>query len=147
MKALTKNFKKSILKGSLLLFVASSILVTPTISEAANGKTKKTQVANSEATKYPAEIIKGISLTLRKEKHGKLTPAELTEQIENMSKVNTMDAYMKSFPKELTSPRVSEIVHQIYNIDLDAISDLGAGTIQSTYPAMITSSIKEIVDV
>lgn len=98
-------------------------------------------------TKFSAEIIKGIKLTLRKEKHGKLTPAEITEQIENMSKVSAMDTFIRSFPKDLTGSRVREIVHQIYKIDLDAISYLGAGTIQSVYPDQITNSIKQVVEV
>ncbi|UGB30644.1 MULTISPECIES: hypothetical protein [Bacillaceae] len=58
-----------------------------------------------------------------------------------------MDTYMRSFPKDLTGSRVREIVYQIYKIDLDAISDLGAGTKQSVYPDQITNSIKHIVDV
>ncbi|UHA61379.1 hypothetical protein KDJ21_006910 [Metabacillus litoralis] len=64
-----------------------------------------------------------------------------------MSKVVAMDTYIRSFPKELTGSRIREIVYQIYKIDLDAISDLGAGTKQSVYPDQITSSIKQIVDV
>lgn len=145
MKTPTKKLRSSLLKASTLLLVTSSILITPTISEAANSK--KPQLSNSEMTKYPAEIIKGISLTLRIEKHGRLTPADITEQIENMSKVNAMDTYIRSFPKDLTGSRVREIVHQIYKIDLDAISDLGAGTKQVVYPELITSSIQQIVDV
>jgi len=139
------KLRSSLLKASTLLLVTSSILITPTISEAANSK--KPQLSNSEMTKYPAEIIKGISLTLRIEKHGRLTPVEITEQIERMSKVNVMDTYIRSFPNDLTGSRVREIVHQIYKIDLDAISDLGAGTKQSVYPDQITKAIKQIVDV
>lgn len=145
MKTPTKKLRNSLLKASTLLLVTSSLLVAPTTSEATNSK--KPQLANIEMTKYPAEIIKGISLTLRKEKRGKLTPAEITEQIENMSKVKAMDTYIRSFPKDLTGPNVREIVQQIYKIDLDAISDLGAGTKQSVYPDQITSSIKQVVDV
>ncbi|MCM3409943.1 hypothetical protein [Metabacillus litoralis] len=145
MKVPTNKLRSSLLKASTLLLVTSSILVTPTISEATNSK--KPQLANNQMTKYPAEIIKGISLTLRKEMHGRLAPGEITEQIENMSKVNAMDTYIRSFPKDLTGSKVREIVHQIYKIDLDAISDLGAGTKQSVYPDQITSRIKQIVDV
>ncbi|MFD2215055.1 hypothetical protein [Metabacillus endolithicus] len=145
MIASTKKLRSSLLKASTLLLVTSSILITPTISEAVNSK--KPQLSNSEMTKYPAEIIKGIRLTLRIEKHGRLTPIEITEQIENMSKVNAMDTYIRSFPNDLTGSRVREIVHQIYKIDLDAISDLGAGTKQSVYPDQITKAIKQVVDV
>ncbi|MFV2047970.1 hypothetical protein ACEWK1_11400 [Metabacillus sp. YM-086] len=145
MKSPTKKLRSSLLKASTLLLVTSSILITPTISEATNSK--QPQLANIEMTKYPADIIKGISLTLRIENHGRLTPAEITEQIENMSKVNAMDTYIRSFPKDLTGSRVREMVHQIYKIDLDAISDLGAGTKQSVYPDQITKAIKQIVDV
>ncbi|PGT89017.1 MULTISPECIES: hypothetical protein [Bacillaceae] len=72
------KLRSSLLKASTLLLVTSSLLVTPTISEAAISK--KPQLTNIEMTKYPAVIIKGISLTLRKEKHRKLTPTEITDR-------------------------------------------------------------------
>ncbi|XQY91624.1 hypothetical protein ACNRWW_19365 [Metabacillus sp. HB246100] len=147
METSNTRFKHSFLKGSLLVFVASSLLVTPTISEAKSEKHDKTHFANMEVTKYPSEIVKGISLTLRQEKHGKLTPSEITELIDNMSKVNAMDSYLKTYSQKLTGSKVREIVQQIYKIDLDAISDLGAGTKQSTYPAMITNNIEQLLNV
>ncbi|MGP4077474.1 hypothetical protein [Halobacillus sp. K22] len=61
--------------------------------------------------------------------------------IEKMSKVEVMDRYLDSNGKKVKSTDIPRIVNQIYSIELERISALGAG--KQGYPKEIINGVKK----
>lgn len=60
-----------------------------------------------------------------------------------MSKVEVMDTYLGQNNKKMKPEEILHLVQQIYDIDLEAISELGAGKQTSTYSDDVLQKVKQ----
>ncbi|GGF20316.1 hypothetical protein GCM10010954_18850 [Halobacillus andaensis] len=146
MKLLLGKCKKSLIMMTAFLIIGTggSISTVPIEVQAASWKHELAQ-ENAEDLKYPKEIVEGVYKDLRKETRGPLSFSEALGKIDTMSKVDVMDSYLGHYGKKISPEEVRRIVNQIYGIDLDAVSDLGAGNANG-YPDEIVKGVKEALD-
>ncbi|MFC0524445.1 hypothetical protein ACFFGV_12795 [Pontibacillus salicampi] len=140
------HFLKNRMKVALVLvmFAAIGLLAAPEISFAKQVEGQK-GVCQYEY-KYNKHITTGIYIDLWKETSTYLPYKRALKEINQMSKVEAMDRYLR-FSHAFDSPkRIRSIINSIYGIDLVKISDLGAGKQSSTYPEEIVNGVKKVLE-
>ncbi|MFG6147117.1 hypothetical protein [Halobacillus sp. B23F22_1] len=143
MKLLLENCKKPLVMVAAVLLIGAMLAISPTPIEieATSWKHELAQ-ENAEDAKYPGEIVDGVYKTLRKKARGPLSISEALMTINTMSKVDVMDSYLDHYGKKVSPAESRRIIYQIYGIDLEAVSDLGAGNANG-YPEEIVKGVKK----
>ena len=124
----------------LFLVVVGALFVGPVEAEA---KSWKHELAEQENLKYSEEIVEGVFKQLRKERKGPLSFSGALEAINAMSKVEVMDRYLDRNRKKKKPEDIRAIVHGVYGIDLESVSELGAGKQTDTYDDVVLQKVRE----
>ncbi|WP_253923971.1 hypothetical protein [Halobacillus sp. A5] len=141
MSLLFKYLKKQIVASVLLSMVMTGAAVCAP-SQDAEVMSWKQQLKQQEDLKYTAEIIEGVYKTLREKTKGSLPIEDALKTINEMPKVEIMDSYLDHFEEKVPPEKVRKIINQVYNIDLNAVSDLDAGN-SNGYPDNIIEGVKQ----
>ncbi|ASF41269.1 hypothetical protein CEH05_19705 [Halobacillus halophilus] len=140
MKRFQQALKRIMVITAIVMLSGTTLSLPSTTVQAKSLKHELYQTENDEL-KYSKEIIREVFKTLRREMKGPLRYDEAISLIEKMSKVEVMDRYLASYGKKVDAKEIPRIVNQIYSIDLERISELGAGN--QTYPDEIIQGVKE----
>ncbi|MCP3029868.1 hypothetical protein LF817_00790 [Halobacillus sp. A1] len=140
MPSIAQALKNFIVVTGIIILAGTSISVPSVPVEAKSFKHELNQ-AEQEDLKYPEEITSKVMKTLKKETKGPLYYEEALEIIERMKKVEVMDSYLDAYGKKVESEEIRRIVEQIYEIDLNRVSELGAGK-DEVYPEEIIEGVK-----
>ncbi|MGP4069147.1 hypothetical protein [Halobacillus sp. B29] len=140
MKKFQQALKRIMVVTAIVMLSGTTLSLPSTTVQAKSLKHELYQTENDEL-KYSKEIVREVFKTLRREMKGPLRYDEAISLIEKMSKVEVMDRYLASYGKKVDAKEIPRIVNQIYSIDLERISELGAGN--QTYPDEIIQGVKE----
>ncbi|MGP4059506.1 hypothetical protein [Halobacillus sp. H74] len=142
MESLMKKLKKPLVLVTAFSIVGagSSFTVAP---EQAEAKSWKHELGQTENLKYPDEIVAGVFKNLRKETRGPLPFSEALRMINEMNKVEVMDNYLNRTGKKVKPEEIRDIVSQVYGIDLNTISELGAGKQTSTFSDHVFEKVEK----
>jgi hypothetical protein len=137
------RIKKFIIVAATILLAGASISFSPHVSLAESHK-KEYDHHDEQKFKYPLNIMFGVMMTLRKEQ-GYLHLSEAIDMVHSMKKFEVMDRYLDFRRNKVNSKEIRIIVKQVYDIDLERVSELGAGKQVSTYPTEITDGVKQVL--
>ncbi|WP_281974337.1 hypothetical protein [Halobacillus litoralis] len=142
MESLMKKLNKPLVLITAFSIVGagSSFTVAPDQAEA---KSWKYELGQAENLKYPERIVAGVFKTLRKETRGPLPFSEALLTIDKMNKVEVMDNYLNRTGKKVKPEEIRDIVSQVYGIDLNTISELGAGKQTSAYSDHVFEKVEK----
>lgn len=96
-----------------------------------------------QTTKYPSKVMETVRLSLDVDAYS----TELDRQINVMSQVTAMDKYLVSFGDKLEGSEVREAVNEVFNINLNTISEMNYGSKLSIYPVFIMESVRESLNI
>lgn len=126
---------------AVLFFVVVGVLVVGLMETEAKGW--KHELSQTDDLKYSEQIVEGVFKSLRKQEKGPLEFSEALERMNSMSKVEVMDTYLGQNNKNVKPEEIRLVVQQIYDIDLEAVSELGAGKQTSTYSDDVLQKVKQ----
>lgn len=108
--------------------------------EAATNSTPQAYEAqqNKQDTKYSKEVMRAVRVSLGID--AKSTEADSV--IEKMPKTEVMDNYLTSFGKKVKGNEVRQAVEEIFDIDLNYVSEMGYGSKLAIYPAAVMESLR-----
>ncbi|WP_406945182.1 hypothetical protein ACJA3J_21030 [Halobacillus sp. SY10] len=143
------SFKKK-KKGSMTIIItvlSLAIMGACTFGpDEAEAKSWKSEMNLTEDLKYSAEATIRLYIQLCKEEQEWLPFKDALEKIEALSKVEAMDLYLESYYKKVKPKDIRDIVSDVYGIDLEAVSDLGAGKQTSTYSDEVLGLVRQALD-
>ncbi|MGI8313743.1 hypothetical protein [Halobacillus mangrovi] len=142
------RLRKLIIATATVLLAGASVSISPHVSHAESHKEDRYHHLEEHLNfKYPLHIMFGVIMTLKKEHKGYLPLSEAIDIVHSMKKVEVMDSYLDFRRNKVNSREIRRIVKQVYDIDLDRVSELGAGKQVGTYPKEITDGVKlELAD-
>ncbi|ARI75722.1 hypothetical protein [Halobacillus mangrovi] len=137
------RLRKLIIVAATVLLAGASISYSPHVSHAESHKEDRYRHLDEHLDfKYPLPIMFGVIMTLKKEHKYDLSLSEAIDILHSMKKVEVMDSYLDFRKHKVESKEIRRIVKQVYDIDLERVSELGAGKQVSTYPKEITDGVK-----
>lgn len=117
--------------GLILCLLLSVVLLNP-----------QSSFAQSPETKYPEDVMR----ILRAYLGGDENSSSIDDQINAMAKTRVMDVYRSSEGNSANGQLIRDGVTKIFNIDLDAISLNGEGSLISTYPLEIMEGVRKTLN-
>jgi hypothetical protein len=135
MKNTTKSLSTKLIIGTLVAGFAISSGVGITQAEIV---TATESIQTEQATKYPSKVMETVRLTLGVEKHD----TSLDGQINALSQVAVMDKYLGSFGNKVKGKEVRQAVNEVFNIDLDTISEKNYGSKLIAYHGSVMESVR-----
>ncbi|MDG5473287.1 hypothetical protein P6709_16165 [Jeotgalibacillus sp. ET6] len=127
-----KHWKKPFL-GAAALTIAGTLVFMPDTGEAKPLK-HMIEELDSEEKLYSLEVTEVVLKQLKKETKGKFSFPEALSTLQSMSKIEVMDVCFNHPGKKIKAEDSRKIIHDIFNIDLNAVSDLGEGKRADSYP-------------
>lgn len=138
------RLRKLIIVAATVLLAGASVSFSPQVSHAESHKEDLYHHLKEPLNfEYPLNIMFGVIVTLKKEHNGYLHLSEAIDILHSMKKVEVMDSYLDFRGNKVNSKEIRHIVKQVYDINLDRVSELGAGKQVSTYPKEITDGVKQ----
>ncbi|WP_052158786.1 hypothetical protein [Halobacillus sp. BBL2006] len=139
------RFKKFIIVAIAVLLAGASVSLSPQVSHAESHKEDRYHHFEEHLNfEYPLNIMFGVIMTLKKEQEA-LRLSEAIDIVHSMKKVEVMDRYLDFRRNKVNPKEIRLIVKQVYDIDLDRVSELGAGKQVNTYPDEITDGVKQVL--
>lgn len=117
--------------GLILCLLLSVVLLNP-----------QSSFAQSPETKYPEDVMRILIAYLGGDENSN----SIDDQINAMPKTQVMDVYRSSEGNSANGQLIRNGVTKIFNIDLDAISLNGEGSLISIYPLEIMEGIRKTLN-
>ncbi|SFK08679.1 hypothetical protein SAMN04487936_10739 [Halobacillus dabanensis] len=139
-------FRKKMKNGSMMIMAVLAIVVVGILAVGSmdtEAKGWKHKLSQTDDLKYSEQIVEGVFKSLRKQEKGPLDFSEALEEINTMSKVEVMDTYLGQNNKNVKPDEIRHVIQQIYDIDLEAISELGVGKQTNTYSDDVLQKVKQ----
>lgn len=134
-----KILSKKLIMGALATGIAFTSGVGVTQAETSQVSTVQQTEQVAQTTKYPRKVMQTVRMSFGISKH---SPA-LDSQINEMPKVEVMDRYLVSFGKKVKGKEVREAVEDVFNVDLNRISENNYGNKLTSYHEDVMSSVRE----
>lgn len=131
--------KSAVILTAFTLFTAGVSAAVPQEVEAKSWK----QNLDVEEWKYSDPIMSTVYKDRRKESKGTDSFHEAESSIETMTKADIMDHYLDRNNRRVTPYTLIRVVDAVFSIDLQAISDLGAGKQAGTYSDHVLERVRE----
>lgn len=137
---------KTIMLLSLIVLLLGIVLLPFSTVEAESDEEGERNIYDLEWD-YSLTIVLGVSRTIHKESKEELSVYDYNKIINAMPKVEVMNKYLDYYGEEISGPEIRRVVNEIFDIDLDAVSEEGHGKLTSMYPEEIMQGVrKEIKD-
>ncbi|WP_241536066.1 hypothetical protein [Indiicoccus explosivorum] len=108
------------------------------LAVSADGGASSVNVQEAQDTKYDKHVMRSLRESFGISKHA----THLDGQIEAMPQVDVMDAYLGSFGKKVKGKEVREAVQDVFDIDLDLISEQNYGSKLSAYAPDVMEALR-----
>ncbi|GEN53210.1 hypothetical protein [Halobacillus faecis] len=144
------NWFKKKRKGSMTIIItvlSLTIIGACTVgTDEAEAKSWESEMNQTKDLKFSPEATVRLYIQLCKEEKEWIPFSDALEKIDALSKVEAMDLYLESYYKKVNPRDIRDIVNGVYGIDLEAVSELGAGKQTSTYPDEVLGMVRQALD-
>lgn len=139
MKQINKKIlRNSVIIGSLLLGTISINTQVMFAQSATSEVQVSTKLSQQEESKYPLAVMKAV----RKHLGIKQNSTALDNQINSMTKIEVMDIYFESKHEKAKGKTIRKVVNDVFNVNLDVISQNNEGNQLSSYPSNIMQGVR-----